>query len=301
MGPTATPSPAGAGADTLIGRGGDDVIDARDGVADNVSCGDGNDTAIVDQLDQIGDRCESVQVAPAGFGLEDKPPTIAWKTPKDAARLVPSAATAIEVTAADEYGVQRVRFLDDAHTLCTVTAPPFTCAYQPRPQDVGSNLLIAVVTDTAGQTTTITRPVTVSRFKPKSVSLRAKRAGRRWVVTGKVSLPKGPRCIGTVTVAARRGTKKVANRSDRLGKHCTYRVALTVPGKRKPRFAATYGGSDQVATSRPKSQGGPGGPRADASCQRPVTAPFARPLAAGILWSPGRAEPVFQSAPPPRG
>ena len=251
-GPYASSITGGGGADKLVGRGGDDVIDARDGVADNVSCGGGNDTATVDPLDQVGDQCETVQVALAGFGLEDKPPTIVWMTPKDAARLRPDAATAIEVTAGDEYGVQSVRFLDDARTLCTVTAPPLTCAYQPRPQDVGSNLLIAVVTDTAGQTTTTTRPVTVSRFKPKGVSLQAKRAGSRWAVTGKVSLPKGPRCAGRVSVTARRGARKVATGSDRLGKDCTYRIALTVPGRsgQAALRSATYGGSDQVATTR---------------------------------------------------
>ncbi|HEY6890056.1 MAG TPA: Ig-like domain-containing protein [Solirubrobacter sp.] len=234
----------GLGADTLMGRAGDDVINARDGVADRVSCGAGNDTAIVDPLDDVGDGCETVDVAAAGYGLEDTPPTIAFKTPKDAARLKPGAAITLEVDAGDAFGVQSVRFADDAHTLCTVSTPPFTCAYQPRPQDVGRNLLVAVVTDTAGQTATATRPVTVSRYEPAGVSLRARRAGHRWVVTGKVSLPKGPRCAGSVTVAAGRARRTVT-----LARDCTYRATLVVAGAR-PRFVATYEGSDLVASRR---------------------------------------------------
>jgi hypothetical protein len=72
-------------------------------------------------------------------------------------------------------------------------------------------------------------------------------------VTGKVTLPKGPRCVGTVTVAARRDAKGLWKRATRLGKTCNFRVTLTVPGKGKPRFTAVYGGSDQVATSRPEA------------------------------------------------
>ena len=66
----------GAGADAIDGAGGadllaggadDDVITARDGVADLVSCGDGADSAITDQLD-APDACEDVQSAAVGTG-----------------------------------------------------------------------------------------------------------------------------------------------------------------------------------------------------------------------------------------
>src|SRR4051794_28823162 len=41
----------GGGADVLLGGAGDDAITARDGIADVVSCSDGTDSAVVDQLD----------------------------------------------------------------------------------------------------------------------------------------------------------------------------------------------------------------------------------------------------------
>jgi Ca2+-binding RTX toxin-like protein len=49
----------GPGLDAFDGGNGDDTIDAADGVAEKVACGAGNDTAVVDQLDEVVD-CESV-------------------------------------------------------------------------------------------------------------------------------------------------------------------------------------------------------------------------------------------------
>ena len=51
------------GADTLIGGIGDDTIQARDGSADTVSCGTGNDQAFVDPRDQVEANCETVLYA----------------------------------------------------------------------------------------------------------------------------------------------------------------------------------------------------------------------------------------------
>jgi hypothetical protein len=53
-----------AGADDLFGALGDDRLFARDGVADGVDCGDGFDTAIVDERDHVS-GCEAVDRRPA--------------------------------------------------------------------------------------------------------------------------------------------------------------------------------------------------------------------------------------------
>ena len=47
------------GADTVLGGEGDDTISARDGVADTIDCGVGDDTATVDALDTVS-GCETV-------------------------------------------------------------------------------------------------------------------------------------------------------------------------------------------------------------------------------------------------
>jgi hypothetical protein len=66
-GPGADALDGGGGADLLAGGDGDDTIAARDGVADLVSCGDGADAAVTDQLD-AADSCESVAGATVDAG-----------------------------------------------------------------------------------------------------------------------------------------------------------------------------------------------------------------------------------------
>lgn len=51
------------GEDCLQGEGGDDVIDARDGQADSVDCGPGDDTVYADPQDAVV-NCEHVHVGP---------------------------------------------------------------------------------------------------------------------------------------------------------------------------------------------------------------------------------------------
>ena len=40
---------------------GNDTIDARDGAADQIDCGAGQDTAVVDALDTVAANCEIVE------------------------------------------------------------------------------------------------------------------------------------------------------------------------------------------------------------------------------------------------
>lgn len=62
----------GPGADTLQGGGGADILRARDGEADQVTCGGGTDLAEVDDLDTVAADCETVQRPDAdGDGVLD--------------------------------------------------------------------------------------------------------------------------------------------------------------------------------------------------------------------------------------
>lgn len=60
----------GAGKDLVKALGGDDVIGARDGAADDVSCGSGLDKAVADRLslDTIHPDCETVDALPEAGG-----------------------------------------------------------------------------------------------------------------------------------------------------------------------------------------------------------------------------------------
>jgi Ca2+-binding RTX toxin-like protein len=48
------------GSDFISGQGGDDTITSRDGTADEVQCGEGNDTVLADQRDVVSADCEAV-------------------------------------------------------------------------------------------------------------------------------------------------------------------------------------------------------------------------------------------------
>lgn len=212
------------GMDRLSGSSGDDTLLARDGVPDRVECGAGADTAVVDQFDQVGESCETVQLAAVSSALDDRPPTVAW-----------TAGTALAVTATDDRGVAKVDFILDGRPLCTDAAAPYTCAFAPTVKDVGRHAVVAIVTDIAGQTGTAVRVLTVPRFQPTAVTLRVR--GR--TATGKVTLPAGVPCAGEVQVGGRTAT---------LRKDCTYRVTV----KRARSYVAKYLGTPGIAAKRSK-------------------------------------------------
>src|SRR4051794_18934654 len=68
----------GPGADFIAGGAGDDRVNSRDGEADDVSCGDGNDSVNADALDTIAEDCESVSLGERsggnGSGVTAPPP-----------------------------------------------------------------------------------------------------------------------------------------------------------------------------------------------------------------------------------
>jgi Ca2+-binding RTX toxin-like protein len=66
----------GAGADTVDANEGDDVIEVRDGLADSVACGPGNDTGRRDAVDTLAADCE-------GLALPPPPPPDPPVTPVD--------------------------------------------------------------------------------------------------------------------------------------------------------------------------------------------------------------------------
>lgn len=218
------------GIDFLDGEAGDDTLLARDGLADRVRCGTGTDTAVVDQFDQVSDTCEVVQRLAPEVILEDTPPTISWR-----------AGSSLGVNAADDRGVVKVQWLDDDRVICTDTAAPFDCEHKPRIEDVGRNTVTAIATDTAGQTSGVTAARTVARFKPVAVSLQVKRSGRRYLATGKVTLPSGVPCSGSV---------KVGSKTGKLGSSCAFRIAVP----RAAKYVASYLGTDAIAPARSKTR-----------------------------------------------
>ncbi len=74
---------------------GDDTVDARDGEADQVECGIGNDTVKADAVDQVAPSCETVDVGSAPKPDPDKPGA---DKPSDAVAITLVAKTKRGVT-----------------------------------------------------------------------------------------------------------------------------------------------------------------------------------------------------------
>jgi hypothetical protein len=233
------------GDDTLVGKGGSDIlnayggndtIDARDGFVDRVHCGAGSDTVTADTLDLVDSDCESVSVGDVGDAGDDRPPSVVWALPAAGARLPANPANTLQAFADDDRGVALVRFLDDDRVVCEDTSEPYTCAYRARGGDVGRNTLTAVAVDSAGQTASVQRAITVSRFRPR-VTLNVK----RFVASGRIVRPAAltRTCSGTMTLSVRAGHRTLT-RHGRVTRRCTYRVGLP---KRRGKVTARYGGS----------------------------------------------------------
>jgi ELWxxDGT repeat protein len=78
-----------------------------------------------------------------------------------------------------------------------------------------------------GPTPVVAQSAPVRRAVAAKLSLRVGRAAKRYKVSGRLTVPKGSSCHGTVTVTFRRGTRTVAAVRTRLRKDCTYAVTLS--------------------------------------------------------------------------
>ena len=234
-------TPAG-GNDFVEARGGDDTINAVDGFADRIDCGedgddlnDDNDTANVDEYDQVASNCETVNLTRLGrFAEEDAQPGISWVTPaSDGLTLPTTSATRLAVDVTDDRGIAQVIFLAGNRVLCTDTVAPFECDFTPTGDDVGETTLVAIAVDTAQQTTVALRYVELNRFAlngflfgvtPKSdqsYPLRFRARGRLILPTA-VSREEG--CRGKVITRWKVGKKTISTRGVSVNDDCTWSV-----------------------------------------------------------------------------
>ena len=238
------------GNDVLTGGGGDDQIRAVDGAVDRVACGAGTDSASVDAVD-IVEECETVARpdAPAGAAptsppaADDAAPRVAFLAPGADTLLDPRRANAVAVDASDDRGVDRVVLFDDGRPVGVDASAPYTFDYAPGGEDVGSNTLVAVAYDAAGQTASDIRALRLDRFAPRSLSAtvspaRDRRAAYRFTTSGRLTLPsevtRAVGCAsGQVAVTLKRGRRTVSSRRAALRRDCTYRSVVTFASRRR--------------------------------------------------------------------
>ena len=166
---------------------------------------------------------------------EDAAPTVSFTSPAAGARL--SGTPTLAAAAADDRGVASVRFLAGERTICTDTAAPYDCAFELTADDVGRTTLTAVATDSAGQTASAVRTVTVDRFTPRSLSAtttpsRDRRRPFRFTTRGVLRLPAGltraQACgSGEVVIQVKALRKTISTRRAKLSSTCTYRSRVT--------------------------------------------------------------------------
>ena len=235
----------GTGNDVLNAGSGDDTVRARDGFADFVNCGDGNDTAEVDTLDTV-QECETVNRADVGNANdvpEDRPPTVTLGSPPPGVLLRTDRPTTVTAEAADDRGIAQVLFLDDDRIVCADTVAPYTCDYRPRGEDVGRNLLVAVAIDTAQQSASALRAFNVDRFAVAGIAGRVTpgrdtRAPFTFRTTGRLRLPVGVTpalgCSeGTVSIQVKAGAKTISNRRATLRRDCSFVSTVRFADRRR--------------------------------------------------------------------
>ena len=229
-----------SGSDLLQGFEGDDTFNARDGFGDRVECGDGNDTANVDQFDEVS-NCENVNRVTVASGTGDSPPNVSFATPAANALLNP-AGSPVTVNASDDRGVSRVVLVDEDRVVATDTTPPYTFNYVATGADVGRNTLVAQAIDTANQAGTAVRVVRADRFLPRIRGAvrpsRDRRAPYRYRVTGGITLPatvtRAQGCReGFVAVQVKRGSRTVSNRRVRIRRTCGFSSTVSFRNRRR--------------------------------------------------------------------
>jgi hypothetical protein len=193
-------------------------------------------------------------------------PTIALGAPSSiAARgatigLRPDAASGIR--AVDVYlGTRKV---------CALTSAPYSaCVITPAGDEVGSQVIRAVVTDAIGRSADATATTTVQKFGPRGLSLSiaskdVSGGNVRKTISGRVLLPKGvsadDACAGgSTTIVVKRAGRSVSNEDIDVNSDCTFTQRVTAKrvkaGSGAFSYAVRFTGTDvlQSASSTRRS------------------------------------------------
>jgi hypothetical protein len=185
---------------------------------------------------------------------EDRPPTVQLIAPAPSGRrLSTQRATPLSARAQDDKGVASVAFVVNDRTLCRDTEAPFTCSYAPTGNDVGRATIVAIATDTAGQTGTDVKGFFHARFSSPRLSLTV----RGLTASGRLSLRRGltrvVACNGQVRLTQRftdpeTGRRVLTTQRATLRSDCTYRRTIKIPGDRtRVSLTARFLGNKVVA------------------------------------------------------
>jgi hypothetical protein len=159
-----------------------------------------------------------------------------------------------DVSVDGTLGVTSVVFKLGTRTVCTDTKAPYDCKILPTGADVGDQSIMAIVTDTAGQTATDTASVTVARFKARLKAKVERKPGRPTVrkIRGSLVLPprvtKAQACAGTVAIAVsqKKGRTLLPSTEVPVRRNCTFALRIKVPDGPRHKFVVDlrFGGNE---------------------------------------------------------
>ncbi len=225
-------------------------------IPENGPCGDRTFTAISrDSSGQTASDSVTVTIDDE-FDCEGPPdpPTISFDPPTPT--TIPSAGLTVSVTAESESGVDQVEFFLGTRSVCVDDTEPYTCNVLPNGDEVGNQILSAVVTSTDEQTANVATPVTVQKFDPNMTlemyKERISKKNVRRTVSGEITLPARvdeEACTGTVTLNIQRdGVTLFPSSQVDVQPDCTYSLEFTIKekkGKPKPTYdvGASFSGN----------------------------------------------------------
>jgi hypothetical protein len=218
---------------------------------------------------EIAVACAKVEPPPGNPPPAPGRPTVKLHAPGQVgAAGATVSATATADTAAGA-SVAKVEFFLGNELLCTDTAAPYTCKVVPTGAQVGKQSLRAVVTDSAKQTASTHKTVTIAKFAPVGMTMKAK-AGKAKkgkvarTLSGSLKLPArvtaAEACTsGSVAVRVERAGKTVLPSTQvSLHRDCSWRLRFTAvsgsanAGNQKFMATAKFGGN---AVLKPASTG----------------------------------------------
>ena len=220
-----------------------------------------------DSIGQTASDTETITVVgPNGCSPPPQPPSQpSVQLTGVPATIDPASGAAVGATATVDptLTASKVEFKLGTRTVCTDTAAPFTCDILPNGDEVGSQTVQAVLTDSASQTATDSADTTVGRFTPNKLTIdikkgkskkKKKKKGKKKLIRtiqGEVYPPnrvtKDQGCsTGTVTLTVEEnGNTLFPLTQVPLGSDCTYSLTFKVPKTKKHKFAvdASFGGN----------------------------------------------------------
>ncbi len=204
----------------------------RDG-AGNACDADDDGDGVPDTSDacpaQSGSGADGCPPAPPPAARVNTPPAVRFRTPMSGTSV--KAVQTIELDVTDDAGNPTVTLFDDDGTICTLSAPPYSCEWRPTGADVGRATLLASAVDSDNRSTLGIVRVKVARFEADLTRrVRARRVTGRLVLPAAVERSLG--CRGEVTVRRGQTTRTVA-----LKRNCTYSARVGRRGRVRARFA----------------------------------------------------------------